>query len=629
MSGPQRSRTPKLYEFDPDVKDLLDIDSFKVHPWSPKCSIPSPPASTHLDTHRATPQGKFTSKDFVEALSKNLISQARAQQAKGEYPDATPTQPIGDGPSNNLPFIHTFEHVIDELVEVRNRVQERCENLEGATQLAETAHKKKVQELAGAFESVYQSFENLETRINEVGNTAIRIGEQLETIDRQRSRASEGRDLVEYFIEFSQGSSERLEWLRTQSGTEGQHKAAVVARRLNAIAKDVDLPGALIPTLAIDLTSCALQTMQAQDGIEKLCESLEKDLLRDFDRAYKDGDPRAMSLNLTFSNGLLLMISFFSQHCAKVLQEFNGGHSCVQIYVNQHEFFISNAKVTEVDEIRYSEDHQELSNPLHSPPDVDSSLIKLYDEIRMTVRREAEIIVAVFPDPGAVMQVFLQRVFAQSIQQHIELLLQRAEKQSHLAYLRTLAATHAETARLVDNLKAYCEKETHLFVGVDATVSSAPSIAVTADRCFEDLFVPYTEGDRYVDRERQGLVEAFTAAIAGFTATLQQRKKGAKGPSALARAFNQISSSAASPNPAAKDAAAAVPASPRKDGFDAASIYSNAGASGSSHNVNLVAVLAGPVDEDVTLPTTDVALRMLRIHAEAVTRSVELTDSQD
>ncbi|RUP46435.1 exocyst complex component Sec10-like protein [Jimgerdemannia flammicorona] len=342
--------------------------------------------------------------------------------------------------------------------------------------------------------------------------------------------------------------------------------------------------------------------MQAQDGIEKLCESLEKDLLRDFDRAYKDGDPRAMS------------------HCAKVLQEFNGGHSCVQIYVNQHEFFISNAKVTEVDEIRYSED----------PPDVDSSLIKLYDEIRMTVRREAEIIVAVFPDPGAVMQVFLQRVFAQSIQQHIELLLQRAEKQSHLAYLRTLAATHAETARLVDNLKAYCEKETHLFVGVDATVSSAPSIAVTADRCFEDLFVPYTEGDRYVDRERQGLVEAFTAAIAGFTATLQQRKKGAKGPSALARAFNQISSSAASPNPAAKDAAAAaVPASPRKDGFDAASIYSNAGASGSSHNVNLVAVLAGPVDEDVTLPTTDVALRMLRIHAEAVTRSVELTDSQD
>ncbi|RUS21835.1 exocyst complex component Sec10-like protein [Endogone sp. FLAS-F59071] len=548
MSGPSRSRTPKLYDLDPEVRDLLNVDRFK---------------------------GKFTSKDFVEALSKNLIEQARQQQTKAFDPK---------------PFTRTFQNVIDELVEIRNRVQERCEDLEDATQLAEAVHKKKVQDLAGTFEDVYQSFENLETRINEVGNTAIRIGEQLETIDRQRSRASEGRDLVEYFMEFNEGGSERLEWLRTQGGTEGQHKAAIVARRLNAISKDMDLPGG------------------ARDGIEKLCESLEKDLLRDFDRAYKDGDPRTMA------------------HCAKILQEFNGGHSCVQIYVNQHEFFISNIKVAEVDEIRYSEDHQELSNPLRAPPDVDTSLLKLYDEIRMTVRREAEIIAAVFPDPGAVMQVFLQRVFAQSIQSHIELLLQRAEKQSHLAYLRTLASTHAETARLVDSLKTYCEKETRLFVAVDTTVSSAPSIAVTLDRCFEDLFVPYTEGDRYVDRERQGLVEVFTAALSGFTATLQQRKKGAKGPSALARAFNQISSATSSPN-VANVTTGAIPASPRRDGFDAATIYSNPGGSNSSSN--LVAVLSGPTDEDVSLPSAEVTLRILRMHAEAVTRSVELTDSQD
>lgn len=43
--------------------------------------------------------------------------------------------------------------------------------------------------------------------------------------------------------------------------------------------------------------SLLLIDMQARDGIEKLCESLEKDLLRDFDRAYKDGDPRAMAVN--------------------------------------------------------------------------------------------------------------------------------------------------------------------------------------------------------------------------------------------------------------------------------------------------------------------------------------------
>ena len=35
------------------------------------------------------------------------------------------------------------------------------------------------------------------------------------------------------------------------------------------------------------------------------------------------------------------------QHCARTLQDFNGGASCVQIYVNQHDFFISKDRVIE------------------------------------------------------------------------------------------------------------------------------------------------------------------------------------------------------------------------------------------------------------------------------------------
>lgn len=29
------------------------------------------------------------------------------------------------------------------------------------------------------------------------------------------------------------------------------------------------------------------------------------------------------------------------QHCAQTLLDFNGGTSCVQVYVNQHDFFIN------------------------------------------------------------------------------------------------------------------------------------------------------------------------------------------------------------------------------------------------------------------------------------------------
>lgn len=58
---------------------------------------------------------------------------------------------------------------------------------------------------------------------------------------------------------------------------------------------------------------------------------------------------------------------------------------------------------------------RDLSNPNVPPPEVDTSLVKLYDDIRITVRKEAGIISAVFPQPATVMQVFLQRIFAQSV----------------------------------------------------------------------------------------------------------------------------------------------------------------------------------------------------------------------
>ena len=32
------------------------------------------------------------------------------------------------------------------------------------------------------------------------------------------------------------------------------------------------------------------------------------------------------------------------KHCAQTLQDFNGGASCIQIYVNQHDFFINSVR---------------------------------------------------------------------------------------------------------------------------------------------------------------------------------------------------------------------------------------------------------------------------------------------
>lgn len=56
-----------------------------------------------------------------------------------------------------------------------------------------------------------------------------------------------------------------------------------------------------------------------------------------------------------------------------------------------------------------------LPDPDTTPPKSEVGLTALFTEIRSTVDTEAQIVKAVFPNPPVVMQVFLQRVFAQSV----------------------------------------------------------------------------------------------------------------------------------------------------------------------------------------------------------------------
>jgi hypothetical protein len=104
----------------------------------------------------------------------------------------------------------------------------------------------------------------------------------------------------------------------------------------------------------------------------------------------------------------------------------------VQVYVNQHDFFINNVRDTPapVDTVLWVLSSlpvklflylitvnrwNSIPDPNTSPPKNEVGLTELFAEIRSTVDTEAQIVKAVFPNPPVVMQVFLQRVFAQSV----------------------------------------------------------------------------------------------------------------------------------------------------------------------------------------------------------------------
>ena len=158
------------------------------------------------------------------------------------------------------PFIRTFEAAVDKLIAVRKDVQAKTEQMEKSVRVAERDYSKKMSELNRGFEVCYaarsismrgaqtfvrkavgQSFSGMETKMNEVGRTAIRIGEQMESVHQQRQRAQAAYDLIDYYNQFAKDDTTRLDALKKE-GKEGRRKVAVLLRRLATVAKEVDLP---------------------------------------------------------------------------------------------------------------------------------------------------------------------------------------------------------------------------------------------------------------------------------------------------------------------------------------------------------------------------------------------------
>jgi hypothetical protein len=198
-----------------------------------------------------------------------------------------------------------------------------------------------------------------------------------------------------------------------------------------------------------------------------------------------------------------------------------------------------------------------LPDPDAIPPRTEKGLSELFREIRSTVGEEAQIVQVVFPNPPLVMQVFLQRVFAQSvskpfnnlirrsylpaqIQQYMEGLLNTASSLSTLAFLRILQLVHIQTASLVDDLKAFeltttitrspsdsadVRRSLGLPISTSSSSVSGSSTAVTTsvslssmlETAFEELFVPYAEGPRYLEKESKSLSELYVDFLVKYT----------------------------------------------------------------------------------------------------------------
>ncbi|KAJ1989839.1 Exocyst complex component 5 [Dimargaris cristalligena] len=598
-------------------------------------------------------QSDFDAKDFLERVSGNLVLQSK-RTAKQYDPKS---------------FISNFEAVSHELSKLQREIEQQMREVDHVAQSSEAQYRTRVKDIRAAFLKMEKNFQILETKANSVGSTAVRVGEQLESIERERMRAADIEDLVEFFLEFGRGRSARLEEMLIDGGPEGQCKAAIITRRLNSIIQDGGDFGA---------------SDRAKVSIEQFCERLERDLLDSFDRSYRQQDTTTMA------------------SCARALIEFNGGASCVQTYVNQHEFFM---KMAETQVTQAEQSYQSLTgiNDLSaSPHTLDSGLSSFFRSIGKMLCHEWSVISAVFPNALAVMQVLAQRVFAQSIQNFLENMLQLAEHDSQLAYLRVLAACHACTKQLVQDLQQFDQDTIVPFLSAQNTdqpgsrpagqgagpapintvsttmllgTQSAASFSVTLVRCTDDLFVPYIENQRYVDVENRFLLTAFQTLVARFLGYISQCR-GQKPKGVFSRTINQLTGSANGQSSNARGGnldsdghngeggpatsphapgAAGEPPSPSPGGYSIPSLAASfanfthigssptpaappsgtaaaAGANGnrkSNPTANFRIMTDVELDQEDTLPSVARTLQLLKVHAEAITRCVELSPASD
>lgn len=128
------------------------------------------------------------------------------------------------------------------------------------------------------------------------------------------------------------------------------------------------------------------------------------------------------------------------------------------------------------------------------------------------------------------------------IQTYVEGVMAPLGDDSLIKHLRTIHAIHAASLQLEADLKAFARKT----ITDQAALTTFTS---TLERCREDLFVPYIDGDKYIDREVRSLQQAYQHLLQPFTEFQTARKLRAKnqgmfnklGTATLAAAFGETS----------------------------------------------------------------------------------------
>lgn len=332
------------------------------------------------------------------------------------------------------------------------------------------------------------------------GDAALQIGARLDELDKQKRKADGAKFLISCWQSVDErGDLSQLEDLR-RSGNEGRVRCAHIARQLLKISTGLQGQSDSGSNRGASISGSGLQNGHVRtvsrphntnELIERFLEGLENDMLEQFDDFRRLHDYEGM------------------REGATALYDFNAGASVIGRFVNQHQFFLGRGQMTADEVADDGETWSRLANPDAYPFGLEPGLQALVDEVKLVLEEEAFIIKQIFPYHELVLIRFLQRIFQQSIQQRLEMVLEKASSVSTLAFLRTLQCARSHISTMVEDLKM------HGLTEHPDTIS--PRAAAVLDQQLEELFTPYFAGSAYIERERRSLEELYASLLFKFT----------------------------------------------------------------------------------------------------------------
>lgn len=330
-------------------------------------------------------------------------------------------------------------------------------------------------------DSINSQFKDLDDQISKVNTSITPLTEILTKTINSKERSIATISLIKIYNDFYQfGISKELNYLMKSSIKDKKNCAAIIAQLISLSQK----------LISNDLKN----SLKCHEIIQKYSESIENSLLEEFNIEYR-------------SNNLSKM-----KDISDILTDFNGGIAVIKNFVNQHSFFLNDLENNENNENNELENQyfEKLSDPLNHKILNDLFNLKIFQEIENVIKNETLIILKVFRDPIIVLQVFVQRIFAQQIQSKIEQLLKNSYSTSTLAYLRTLNSLYTTTSNFTKNLKIFFQNSLlNNNNNNNNNNDKLDELNIMLDQSFSDLFTSHLIESKYFEIEKKTLESIF------------------------------------------------------------------------------------------------------------------------